>query len=101
MPNFKKLSKTYEKDALVALEQDVRIASTYDPNSKKTGQPYGAKVKEALDYLAKLGTDFGFKVDTCDGYCTELSYGEEGPLIGIYGHSDVVPASGTLDQSAF
>jgi hypothetical protein len=22
MPNFKKLSKTYEKDALVALEQD-------------------------------------------------------------------------------
>jgi hypothetical protein len=56
----------------------VRIASTYDPNSKKPGQPYGAKVKEALDYLAKLGTDFGFKVDTCDGYCTELSYGEEG-----------------------
>jgi len=101
MPNFKKLAKTYEKDALVALEQFVRIPSTYDPNSKKTGQPYGAKVKEALDFVAKLGTDFGFKVDTCNGYCTELSVGEAGPLIGIYGHSDVVPATGSWTNPPF
>jgi len=101
MPNFTKLSKVYEKDALVALEQFVRIPSVYDPNSKKAGQPYGAKVKEALDYLAKLGTDFGFKVDSVDGYCTEISAGENGPLIGVYGHSDVVPATGSWTNPPF
>lgn len=95
MPNFKKLAKSYEENALVALEQFVRIPSPYDAASVQAGQPYGSGVKKALDYLAKLGTDYGFKVDTCDGYCTELSIGEEGPLIGVYGHSDVVPASGT------
>lgn len=95
MPNFKKLSKTYQKNAVVALQQFVRIPSTYDGGTKKEGQPYGEKVKAALDYFAKLGTDYGFKVDKCDGYCTELSIGEAGPLIGIYGHSDVVPATGT------
>ena len=101
MPNFKKLSKVYEKDALVALEQFVRIPSVYDPSSKNAGQPYGAKVKEALDYLAKLATDFGFKVDKVDGYCTEISVGEKGPLVGVYGHSDVVPATGSWTNPPF
>lgn len=101
MPNFKKLAKTYEKNAVVALQQFVRIASVYDPTTIKANQPYGAKVKEALDYFAKLGTDYGFKVDKVDGYCTELSFGEKGPLIGIYGHSDVVPATGKWTSSPF
>lgn len=101
MPNFKKLSKNYEKNALVALEQFVRIPSVYDGSTAKENQPYGEGVKKALDYFAKLGTDYGFSVDTCQGYCTELSVGTEGPLIGIYGHSDVVPASGVWDNPPF
>jgi succinyl-diaminopimelate desuccinylase len=101
MPNFKKLSRTYEKNALVALEQFVRINSVYDPTTIKEGQPYGAGVKAALDYFAKLGNDYGFKVDTCNGYCTELTIGEKGPLIGIYGHSDVVPATGSWTNPPF
>ncbi len=99
MPNFKKLAKNYEKIALNALQEDIRIPSVYDASTIKKGQPFGANVKKALDYLAKLGKDYGFKVDTCDGYCTELTIGEEGPLIGIYGHSDVVPATGKWEHS--
>ncbi len=99
MPNFKKLAKNYQKNALAALQEDIRIPSVYDASSIKKGQPFGANVKKALDYLAKLGKDYGFKVDMCDGYCTELSIGEEGPLIGIYGHSDVVPATGKWEHS--
>src|SRR5574344_517524 len=94
MANFKKLAKSEVKNATVALQKFVQINSVYDASSKKEGQPYGAGVKKALDYLAKLGEDYGFKVDKCDGYCAELSIGEEGPLIGIYGHSDVGPVSG-------
>lgn len=93
MPNFKKLAKGYEDNALKALLTFASIKSEYDASSIKEGQPYGAGVKNALDYLAKLGNDFGFKVDKVNGYCTEISIGEEGPLVGIYGHSDVVPAT--------
>jgi succinyl-diaminopimelate desuccinylase len=101
MPNFKKLSKTYERTAEVALQQMIRIPSVYDASSIKEGAPYGTNVKKALDYIAKLGTDYGFKVDTCRGYCTELTIGDKGPIIGVYAHSDVVPVSGTWNNPPF
>ncbi|MCI1245168.1 MAG: Sapep family Mn(2+)-dependent dipeptidase [Bacilli bacterium] len=101
MINYKKLAKGELKNATIALQRFVGIDSVYDEGTVKNGQPYGAGVKRALDYLAKLGEDYGFKVDKCDGYCTELSFGEEGPLIGIYGHSDVVPVSGAWSHPEF
>ncbi len=102
MPNFKKLAKGYEKDAVLALQKFVRINSVYDESSIGPGKPYGAGVKKALDYFAKLGEDFGFKVRNIDGHAVELEVGEEGsPLIGIYGHSDVVPVSGTWEVPPF
>ena len=102
MPNFKKLAKNYENNALEALKVLASKPSVYDEASIKEGAPYGDGVKEALDYLARLGKDYGFQVDTCDGHATELSFGEgEGPLIGVYAHSDVVPASGKWDNPPF
>lgn len=101
MPNFKKLTKQYQTNACIALQQFVRINSVYDASSIGENAPYGAGVKKALDYVAKLGKDLGFKVDKCDGYCTELSIGTEGPIIGVYAHSDVVPVSGKWDLAPF
>lgn len=101
MPNYKKLAKSYEKNAILALQKFIRIPSVYDASSAKEGQPYGANVKKALDYFASLGESYGFQVDKCDGYATELSLGESGPLIGIYGHSDVVPATGSWTNPPF
>ncbi len=102
MPNFKKLSKGYEKEALSVLSEFVKKKSVYDGESIKDGAPFGAGVKSALDYVAKKGQEYGFKVDTCQGYCTELTYGEgDGPEIGIYAHSDVVPATGKWDFPPF
>ncbi len=102
MPNFKKLSAGYEKEALKVLSELVKKKSVYDGESIKEGAPFGAGVKSALDYLAKKGEEYGFKVDTCQGYCTEISFGEgDGPEIGIYAHSDVVPASGKWDFPPF
>ncbi len=101
MPNFKKLTKQYQTNACIALQQFVRIDSVYDASSKGENAPFGAGVKKALDYLAKLGKDLGFKVDKCNGYCTELTIGEEGPLISLYAHSDVVPISGKWDLPPF
>lgn len=103
MPNFKKLAKGYEKDAILALQKYIRIPSVYDENTIKEGQPYGANVKKALDYFAKLGKDYGFKVTDVDGHAVELEVGDDpkAPLIGIYGHSDVVPVSGEWKYPPF
>lgn len=101
MPNFKKLTKQYRSNAAIALQQFVRINSVYDPTTIGPDAPFGKGVQKALDYVAKLGNDYGFKVDKCDGYCTELTVGEEGPIIGIYAHSDVVPVSGKWEHEPF
>lgn len=101
MPNFKKLAKTYEEDALKALLELVRKPSVYDPASIDEEHPYGKGVRDALDFIAKLGKDYGFEVDTCDHRATELTAGEGSRLIGVYAHSDVVPASGKWDEPPF
>lgn len=101
MPNFKKLAKTYEQTALMALQELVKRNSVYDPTTIGKDAPYGEGVKSALDYVAELGLSYGFKVDKCDGRATEISFGENGPLIGVYGHSDVVPVSGKWDNPPF
>lgn len=102
MPNFKKLSKGYEKEALSVLADLVKKQSVYDASSVSENAPFGKGVQSALSFLALKGKDYGFKVDTCKGYCTELSFGEgEGPEIGIYAHADVVPATGKWDYPPF
>ena len=101
-PNFKKLSKNYEELGIKALRALIGKPSVYDAKTKAEGAPYGAGVKAALDFVAKLGREYGFTVDTCDGYATEISFGEgEGPLVGIYAHADVVPVSGKWDHKPF
>lgn len=94
MANYKKLAKGYEAKALEALQILISKKSVYDSSSVGEGAPFGKGVKSALDFLTKLGKDYGFRVDTCDGYATEITFGEEGPIVGIYAHADVVPASG-------
>lgn len=101
MANLKKLAKNYEKIGVLALQEMVHRNSVYDPKTIEKGAPYGKGVKEALDYIGKLAKGYGFEVDYCEGYATEISFGSEGPLIGIYAHSDVVPVSGKWDYPPF
>lgn len=101
MTRYKRLAKGLEKDALLALQKFVAIDSVYDANTITSDAPYGAGVKKALDYVAKLGEDYGFAIDKCDGRATELTIGESGPLISIFAHADVVPASGKWSNPPF
>ena len=102
MPNFKKLAKPYYENALLALQELIRKESVYDPNTIADDAPYGKGVKSALDYVGRLAKEYGFQVDYCQGRATEISFGEDqGPLIGIYAHSDVVPVSGKWDYPPF
>lgn len=93
MNNLEELAKKYYDLAIDSLQKWIQIDSTFDESTVTELAPFGKGVQKALEYIASLAEKDGFNVDRCDGYCTEISYGE-GPLIAIYAHCDVVPVSG-------
>lgn len=86
------LGEKYHEEALETLKKYIEIPSFNDESTATKEHPFGEGVNNVLTFLAKMGEKDGFKVDRCDGYCTELSYGE-GPLIDIYAHADTVPVN--------
>ena len=91
-----------QKDNMI--EELMRFVSYNSVNDESTvaeGAPFGAGVHDALEYVAKLGEQYGFEVDRCDGYCTELTIGEGDKMIGIFAHADVVPATGEWKSDPF
>ena len=101
MPNFKKLARNYEKNAILTLQELVKIDSTFDQKTVSPQTPYGKGVDRALDALLKLSKEHGFKVEKTLNRCAEVSFGEQGPLVGVYAHLDVVPATGKWDYPPF
>lgn len=81
----------YQEEALKVLTDFVAIPSVYDEKSKSKDKPFGENVDKALAFVADLGKKLGFSVDRCDGYATELCYGEGKNTLDIYAHADVVP----------
>lgn len=69
----------------------IQCESVFDEATIGPNQPFGHGVAHALDYIAKLAKQDGFDVDTCDGYCTEISYGQGEEIVMVLGHADVVP----------
>ena len=99
--NYKKLLEPYHVDMLDAFRRFVQIPSVYDEKTKSEKMPFGKDVDAALKYVADLGERFGFDVDRCDGYATELTIGEGEKTIGIYAHADVVPVTGDWNNPPF
>lgn len=99
--NYKKLLEPYKVDMLDALRRFVQIPSVYDEKTITKQTPFGKDVDDALTYVARLGERFGFDVDRCDGYATELTIGEGEKTIGIYAHADVVPVTGEWKYGPF
>lgn len=100
MLNYKKICKPYQREIIASLKKWININSIFDESTVSKEMPFGQGVHDALEYIALLGEEKGFKVDRCDGYCTEISYGE-GDIIGIFAHCDVVPVSGEWKYPPF
>ena len=98
--NYSKITEGNYEKAKTALSKWVQINSIHDEKTVAPGKPFGEGVYQALRYIGHLAESEGFKVDYCDGYATEISYGE-GPIIGIYSHCDVVPVSGDWKYPPF
>lgn len=83
--------ESYKKEMVENLQGWIRCPSVYDESTVSEGKPFGEGVYKALDYIASLAKKDGFDVDTCDGYCTEISFGEGEERVVVLGHADVVP----------
>lgn len=99
--NYYKMMKQYKNDMIDALNRFLIIPSVYDEKSSSKDKPFGEEVDKALKFIGELGERFGFDVDYCDGYATELTIGEGDKLIGIFAHADVVPATGNWANPPF
>ncbi|MFS0654522.1 dipeptidase PepV [Bacillus sp. 179-C3.3 HS] len=82
-----------KKDELIQDTQSfLQIESVLDEEGGKEGQPFGAKVDEALQYMLNKGKEEGFTVKNVDGYAGHIEYGEGEDIVGVLCHVDVVPA---------
>lgn len=88
--NFKELVSSYEDKLLKSIEDLVSIPSVYDENTVTDEMPYGKYINDALMAFKALGESYGFNGEVDKHYC-ELSLGNSGPLIEVFGHLDVVP----------
>ena len=89
--DFKKLVEPYEEEMLQTLKELVAIPSVYDENTASEDAPYGAEAKKAVLYMQKLAESKGFKTEIVGNRCVEITYGDKGTEVGIFGHLDVVP----------
>lgn len=55
------------------------------------GAPFGEGPRRALDWFLEKAASYGLTVGQSQGYCGWAEYGNEGPLMGILCHLDVVP----------
>ncbi len=99
--DYKKLMQQYQQDIILSLIDLLKIPSVYDEKTSCKEMPFGKNVDKALKKVGELGEKLGFKVDYCDGYATELTMGEGKKLIGIFAHTDVVPAIGEWNHDPF
>lgn len=79
----------------------IQCDSVYDEATITKEKPFGNGVSNALSYIATLAKNDGFQVDRCDGYCTEITYGEGEEIIMVLGHADVVPVGTGWDVEPF
>jgi len=73
------------------LEDDLQEFITFPSVEDLSVPPLGKGVADALEYIARKAEEDGFKVDRCDGYVTEITYGEGKETIAMVTHADVVP----------
>lgn len=80
------------KDSLIKDAQELlHIKSVLDEENSLPDAPLGKGVKEALEFLLKLGEKDGFTAKNVGNVAGHIEFGEGKSLLGILCHVDVVP----------
>lgn len=87
----------HQDEMLAALQGLIHIPSKREAPAGPNA-PFGAPVREALDYALDLCAQYGFRVKDSDGYAGHAEFGEGAEMVGVIGHLDVVPEG---DQWAY
>lgn len=80
-----------KEDFISNLQAILQIKSVLDEGNKTEEAPLGKGIKEALDFMLKLGEKDGFTVKNVDNLAGHLEIGTGEEVLGILGHVDVVP----------
>ncbi|MDD2534554.1 MAG: Sapep family Mn(2+)-dependent dipeptidase [Eubacteriales bacterium] len=79
------------RQAMIEVIVDLcKIPSVKGP--AELGAPFGIENEKVLHTFLAIGEKLGFKAVNLDGYCGYLEWGNQGPIVAILGHLDVVPA---------
>lgn len=99
--NWKELAKQYQEQALFDLKEILRFPSVLDQYQPNTDAPFGVANKQCLEKMLEIGARDGFIVKNIDSYAGHIVYGAGKESIGVLGHLDVVPATGTWTNHPF
>lgn len=80
------------KEALISdTRQLLKIKSVLDEEDATENAPLGRGVKQALEYMLRLGEKDGFRSKNVGNLAGHLEFGEGEECVGILCHVDVVP----------
>jgi succinyl-diaminopimelate desuccinylase len=80
------------KGELIQQTQEfLKIKSVLDEEKATEDAPLGPGVKEALDYMLRLGEKEGFTARNVGNLAGHLEFGEGREIVGVLCHVDVVP----------
>src|ERR1041385_5268287 len=81
---------SHRDEIIESLRGVLRIPSKEEPRSAPNA-PYGAPVREALDYTLDLCGKLGFMVKDLDGHAGHAEFGSGPEMVAALGHLDIVP----------
>lgn len=80
----------YQKEMIEKLSELVAIPSL-PTGLTDYGMPYGPEIANALHYALKLSEHLGFRTHNENDQYGWAEIGDNGPLVGIFTHLDIVP----------
>jgi len=80
-----------KNDLFKDLQAWIQIPSVYEDDPDKDNYPMGRANRAALDYYLALGNDAGFTTKNIANLAGHIEYTQGEAIIGVIGHSDVVP----------
>lgn len=94
-------AKKYEKALLHDLQAWIQIPSVSEVDADTINYPTGKANREALDYFLNLAETSGFTTKSIDHVVGHIEYYNGAEIVGVIGHSDVVPVGDDWEDDPF